>query len=167
MACCRYWPSESKKCSRCRREPGPQSGGSAIWALVGPTGVGKTTTVAKLAANYGLKLGLKVGLITLDTFRIAAAEQLKVYGQIMQLPIIVAGNSREYQRALDELSGCDLVMVDTVGRAPGDEGNLLELRSILAARSPNPKPPGLGLPHQGRGPGQGGPRPLASSTPRA
>ncbi len=122
-----------KKMLQVSTGPEPQAGGSAIWALVGPTGVGKTTTVAKLAANYGLKQGLKVGLITLDTFRIAAAEQLKVYGQIMQLPIIVAGNSREYQRALDELSGCELVVVDTVGRAPGDEGNLLELRSILAA----------------------------------
>lgn len=122
-----------KKLLRVAPEPRFGGGQAKVWALIGPTGVGKTTTVAKLAANFAMRAGLRVGLITLDTFRIAAAEQLKVYGQIMDLPTVVAASAREYERAVDELRGLDLLLVDTVGRAPGDADNLAELRAILAA----------------------------------
>jgi flagellar biosynthesis protein FlhF len=109
-----------------------KSGGPLVWALVGPTGVGKTTTIAKLAAYYAMKHRLKVGMITVDTFRMAAPEQLKVYGRIMDVPTCVASNPVELREAVDELSDCELILVDTVGRSPSDEENLVELASVLA-----------------------------------
>ena len=108
-------------------------GGPTVWALVGPTGVGKTTTVAKLAATFALRHRLKVGMITVDTYRMAAAEQLKVYGRIMEVPTLVASTPQELGRAVDELGHLDLILVDTVGRAPGDEESLDELKALLAA----------------------------------
>lgn len=104
-----------------------------VWALVGPTGVGKTTTVAKLAATFSLKHRLKVGLITLDTYRIAAQEQLMVYGRIMELPTKVAASGPEFAQAVDQMADLDLVLVDTVGRAHHDQENLEELEGVLAA----------------------------------
>ncbi len=113
--------------------PPRRSGGPSVWALVGPTGVGKTTTAAKLAATFALRHRLRVGMITVDTYRMAAAEQLKVYGRIMEVPTLVAADGAELKLALDELGECDLVLVDTVGRSPGDEDNLAELERILSA----------------------------------
>jgi flagellar biosynthesis protein FlhF len=109
-----------------------KSGGPVVWALVGPTGVGKTTTIAKLAARYALKHGLAVGMITVDTFRMAAPEQLKVYGRIMDIPTLVASTPDELREAVEELSDRELILVDTVGRSPADEENLVELASVLA-----------------------------------
>lgn len=109
-----------------------KSGGPLVWALVGPTGVGKTTTIAKLAACYAMKHRLKVGMITVDTFRMAAPEQLKVYGRIMDVPTCVASSPVELREAVEELSDCELILVDTVGRSPADEENLVELASVLA-----------------------------------
>jgi flagellar biosynthesis protein FlhF len=109
-----------------------KSGGPVVWALVGPTGVGKTTTIAKLAARYALKHGLTVGMITVDTFRMAAPEQLKVYGRIMDIPTKVASSPAELREAVEELSDRELILVDTVGRSPSDEENLVELASVLA-----------------------------------
>jgi flagellar biosynthesis protein FlhF len=103
-----------------------------IWTLVGPTGVGKTTTVAKLAALCALKLGMKVGLVTLDTFRIAATEQIKVYGRIMDLPTCVASNAGEFSEVLNNLREQDIILVDTVGRSPKDQDNMADLEAILA-----------------------------------
>ena len=108
-------------------------GGPAVWALVGPTGVGKTTTVAKLAATFALRHRLKVGMVTVDTYRMAAAEQLKVYGRIMEVPTLVAATPQDLAQAVDELGHLDLILVDTVGRAPGDEESLYELEDLLNA----------------------------------
>ncbi|MFH1035760.1 MAG: flagellar biosynthesis protein FlhF [Pseudomonadota bacterium] len=112
---------------------GPRLDGQrpAVWALVGPTGVGKTTTVAKLAATFSLKHRLRVGLITLDTFRIAAPEQLMVYGRIMDLPAKVAATAAEYAQAVEDLADRDMVLVDTVGRSQQDRENLAELKAVL------------------------------------
>ena len=108
-------------------------GGPTVWALVGPTGVGKTTTVAKLAATFALRHRLRVGMVTVDTFRMAAAQQLEVYGRIMEVPTLVAATTQDMAQAMQELSACDLILVDTAGRAPGDEENLAELEALLAA----------------------------------
>lgn len=107
-------------------------GGRAMWALVGPTGVGKTTTVAKLAASFSIKYGLKVGMITVDTFRIAAPQQLQIYGEIMDLPTVVAADAAELAEAAAAMADRDLILVDTVGRAPANREHLDDLQSVLA-----------------------------------
>lgn len=82
----------------------------------GPTGVGKTTTIAKLAAEYMLKERRKVGFITSDTYRIAAVDQLKTYANILNVPLEVVFSPKEVEQALDRLSNCDLILIDTAGR---------------------------------------------------
>lgn len=84
--------------------------------FIGPTGVGKTTTIAKIAANYVLEKGLRVGLIAADTYRIAAVEQLKTYASILNVPIEVVHDPNDMEAAKQKLSGCDVVLVDTAGR---------------------------------------------------
>lgn len=108
-----------------------------VIALVGPTGVGKTTTVAKLAATYKLRHGKKVGLITSDTYRIAAVEQLKTYAGIIGLPLKVANTPQEMAEAVETLGGCDIVVVDTAGRSQNDQRRLDELAEFAAAACPD------------------------------
>lgn len=100
-------------------------------ALVGPTGVGKTTTIAKLAANYRLKQKRNVGLITVDTYRIAAVEQLRTYAEIIDLPMQVVSTPREMRDAVQRLQGMDLILMDTAGRSPKDEIKIRELKAFL------------------------------------
>ena len=108
-----------------------------VVALVGPTGVGKTTTVAKLAANFKLVHGLRPGLVTVDTFRIAAVEQLRTYAEIIDLPLAVANSPAEMRKAIDSLGNVDLVLIDTAGRSPRDEVKIRELADFLAAAKPD------------------------------
>jgi flagellar biosynthesis protein FlhF len=108
-----------------------ESGRCKVVALVGPTGAGKTTTIAKLAANFKLRQKLRVGLVTLDTYRLAAVEQLRTYAEIIDLPLKVVGSPREMAAAVSELSNLDLVLLDTAGRSPRDELRVKELRSYL------------------------------------
>ncbi|MDN9010262.1 flagellar biosynthesis protein FlhF [Brevibacillus laterosporus] len=82
----------------------------------GPTGVGKTTTIAKLAAWHMLKEKRKVGFITADTYRIAAVEQLKTYANILNVPLEVVFSANEMENALDKMQGYDLIFIDTAGR---------------------------------------------------
>ena len=103
-----------------------------VVALVGATGVGKTTTIAKLAANFRLRDGIRMGLVTVDTYRIAAVEQLRTYAEIIDLPMKVVTSPREMRRALEELSGLDLVLIDTAGRSPRDELKIQELKGLFA-----------------------------------
>jgi len=107
-------------------------GHQKVVGLIGPTGVGKTTTIAKLAANFRIRDGVKMGLVTVDTYRIAAVEQLRTYAEIIDLPMKVVTSPQEMRRAIDELSGLDLVLVDTAGRSPQDDLKLHELRSLFA-----------------------------------
>ncbi|MDQ5988357.1 MAG: Flagellar biosynthesis protein FlhF [Syntrophus sp. SKADARSKE-3] len=107
-----------------------------VKAFIGPTGVGKTTTLAKLAAHYAIDRKLSVGLITTDTFRIAAAEQLKVYAKILDIPLHVASDRESFQRALGLYSGKDVVLVDTPGRSHHDRGSLDRLNHIVHAGAP-------------------------------
>lgn len=101
-------------------------------ALVGPTGVGKTTTIAKLAANFRLRDKRSVGLITVDTYRIAAVEQLRTYADIIDLPMEVVSTPREMRDAVRRLERLDLVLMDTAGRSPKDEIKIQELRAFLS-----------------------------------
>jgi flagellar biosynthesis protein FlhF len=101
-------------------------------ALVGPTGVGKTTTIAKLAANFHLRDQRRVGLITVDTYRIAAVDQLRTYADIIDLPMEVVSTPKEMRAAIDRLSDLDLILMDTAGRSPRDDVRIQELRAILA-----------------------------------
>lgn len=100
-------------------------------ALVGPTGVGKTTTLAKLAADYLMNHGSRVALITIDTYRIAAVEQLKVYGGIMDLPVEVVFNPKQLTDAFARHMDKDLILIDTSGRSPRDETSIRELETFL------------------------------------
>jgi flagellar biosynthesis protein FlhF len=105
--------------------------GPRVVALVGPTGVGKTTTVAKLAARCALQAGRRVGLITIDTFRIAAAEQLKKYAEIIGVPTHVAMDAAGFRSAVSDLADRQLVFVDTAGQSPKDEARLVELLELF------------------------------------
>lgn len=106
-------------------------------ALVGPTGVGKTTTIAKLAATYKLRHGKSVGLVTSDTYRIAAVEQLRTYADIISLPLKVALSPREIQAACESLASCDVILVDTAGRSQHDSPRLDELKQLISAAKPH------------------------------
>src|SRR5690606_26350105 len=97
----------------CSQPIRPVPGQRKVVALVGPTGVGKTTTIAKLAANFRLRDNIKMGLVTVDTYRIAAVEQLRTYAEIIDLPMQVVSTPKEMQQALDEMVGLDLVLIDT------------------------------------------------------
>lgn len=107
-----------------------------VVAVVGSTGTGKTTTVAKLAARLRLASGGRLGLISVDSYRIEAAEQLRAYADIINLPIRMATTPREIRRALDELAGVDIVLIDTAGRSPRDEQKMLDLQQILVEAAP-------------------------------
>ncbi len=92
-----------------------------VVALVGATGVGKTTTIAKLAARYTLKHGPhRVALITTDNYRVAAQEQLRSYARIMGIPMRIAGNADTLREALDSLADKDLILIDTAGMSQRD-----------------------------------------------
>lgn len=108
-----------------------------IVALVGPTGVGKTTTLAKLAAHMKLREGRSVGLITIDSYRIAAVEQLKTYAQIMQIPIIPVVSTQEMTAAIRQLASVDLILIDTAGRSQKDDPRIAELKDFLEAAAPD------------------------------
>ena len=106
-------------------------------ALVGPTGVGKTTTIAKLAANFRLRDKRRVGLITVDTYRIAAVEQLRTYADIIDLPMQVVATASEMRQAVRGMADLDLILLDTAGRSPKDEVKLQELAGVLEQAQPD------------------------------
>lgn len=114
-----------------------QASGPHVLVLIGPTGVGKTTTLAKLAANLKLKERHRVGLITLDTYRIAAVDQLKRYADIIGSPLKVVGTPDELRDAMAFMSNMDFVLIDTAGRSPNDVMKLGELKELLATIEPD------------------------------
>jgi flagellar biosynthesis protein FlhF len=111
--------------------------GPHVVALIGPTGVGKTTTIAKLAANLKLREKHRVGLITLDTYRIAAVDQLKKYADIIGSPLKVVSNAEDLSAALAGMQDFDFVLIDTAGRSPNDTMKLNELKSLLDVAEPD------------------------------
>ena len=106
-------------------------GNRHVVALVGPTGVGKTTTIAKLAAGFHLESKRRVGLLTIDTFRIAAVEQLRAYAEIMDLPMQVVEQPEQMRPALRQLGDVDLVLIDTAGRSPRADTRIDQLVELL------------------------------------
>jgi len=108
-----------------------------IIAMIGPTGVGKTTTIAKLAAQFKLRQKRSVGLITIDTYRIGAVDQLRTYAEIIDVPLKVVLTPRELQRAVGELGDTDFILIDTAGRSQRDVLKMNELRQFLNAVKPH------------------------------
>lgn len=92
-----------------------------IIMLLGPTGVGKTTTIVKLAGLFTINHGLKVGFINTDTYRVAAQEQLKAYAEIMELPICTVYSPEDVEDALVKMQDRDVVLIDTAGKSPVDK----------------------------------------------
>ena len=109
----------------------PEVQGKKIWAFIGPTGVGKTTTLAKIAAHFSLRFGKTITLITLDTYRIGGLEQLKTYARILRLPFEVAGDPDELKEIITRHRDQDLLLIDTAGRNPQNREQLEELKRFL------------------------------------
>jgi len=131
------WIGESIKIYQVPEKPG-RGGVVRIMALIGPTGVGKTTTIAKLAAIYGIENAgnrpLSVRMITIDAFRIGAKEQINNYGDIMEIPVSYIDNQRDLRREIDLYrEETDLILVDTIGRSPRDSVKLGEMKELLDA----------------------------------
>jgi len=105
--------------------------GKKIILFVGPTGVGKTTTLAKLAARLSLINNKTVGLITADTYRIAAVDQLKTYSEILGLPLKVIYEPEEVKDALNRYNDKDCILIDTAGRSHKSDELLQDLKGIL------------------------------------
>lgn len=116
---------------RCAPPIRPTPGRRQVVLVAGPTGVGKTTTIAKLAGHFRLREQIRVGLITVDNYRVGAVEQLQTYADILQLPLKVAANGDELRNAVDELDDVDLIFVDTAGRSPLDGAKMDELCQLV------------------------------------
>jgi len=130
----RYFQVLLKKMIGIRNEREIPKGTKKIVMLVGPTGVGKTTTLAKLAARFSfIEHRYKVGIITLDTYRIGALEQLFQYAKMMKLPFEDVVDTHDFQKALDNLSYCDLILIDTVGASQFDREKLEKISNFLNA----------------------------------
>jgi flagellar biosynthesis protein FlhF len=113
-----------------------------VMVLIGPTGVGKTTTIAKLAAIYGVggsgKPPLSVRMITIDAFRIGAKAQIEAYGNIMDLPVSYVEDYDDLKKIIAQYADdVDLILVDTIGKSPRDSVKLGEMKQLLDACGPS------------------------------
>lgn len=107
--------------------------GRVVVSLVGPTGVGKTTSIAKLAAHFA-EIGRPVSLITTDTFRVGAVEQLDTFARLIDAPLRIVYSRSDFVAALDASHDADVVLIDTPGVSPYDAAMLQELRSLVGYR---------------------------------
>ncbi len=113
----------------------PTPGRREIVTFVGPTGVGKTTTLAKIAGHFALREGRRIGIITIDNYRVGAVDQVRSYCEILEVPMRTAANATELRSAIDELADVDMILIDTAGKSPSDGSKLNELREILQVAS--------------------------------
>lgn len=129
----RYFQTILRKMVPIRLETMPNVGSKKVIMLVGPTGVGKTTSIAKLAARYSflLEKKYKVGLVVLDTYRIGAVEQLMQYARMMKLGIETVVDPPEFSSALESLKYCDCILIDTMGSSPYDKGKIEKIYECL------------------------------------
>ncbi len=111
----------------------PSQEGPRIVLFIGPTGVGKTTTIAKLAGRYCVEEKKKVALLTADTYRIAAAEQLRTYANILETPFRIIYTPEELQAAVDDYWDCDYIFIDTAGRSHQNTDQLEKMKEMVAA----------------------------------
>ncbi len=107
------------------------SSGPSVFTFLGPTGVGKTTTLAKLAAYLKIKRQIELGIISLDTYRIGAVDQLQTYANILEVPFNVAQSKTELTGALNDFRHCDAVLVDTTGRNYLNREHVRRLHSLF------------------------------------
>ncbi len=114
-----------------------KKGKTKVIALVGPTGSGKTSTLAKLAANSKFTVNKKVALISADTYRVSALEHLSTFAGFAQLPISAVYSPQELKATLTAHQDKDLIFIDTAGRSPRDEKHLLDLKSYMEAGQPD------------------------------
>lgn len=110
-----------------------EKGKKKIVFVIGPTGVGKTTTIAKLASELKLTKKLKIGLMTADTYRIAAVEQLRTYANILDIPLNVIYSKEELREGVKLLEDCDIIFVDTAGRSHKNKEQCDELMHLIEA----------------------------------
>lgn len=115
----------------------PQMRRSRVIALIGPTGSGKSTTAAKLALSDAAFGGSRVGLITMDTYKIGAFDQIQTYADLADLPLELVSDPREVYGALSRLEDCDVVIIDTPGRAPGATAAERVWREAVVAAVPD------------------------------
>ena len=129
----RYFQVLLRKMVPVRMENTPKPGAKKVIMLVGPTGVGKTTSIAKLAARYSymMEKKYKVGLIVLDTYRIGAVEQLMQYARMMKLGIETVVDPPEFASALNAMSYCDYILIDTMGSSPYDKEKITKIYECL------------------------------------
>ena len=111
----------------------PSEEGPRIVLFIGPTGVGKTTTIAKLAGRYCVEEKKKVALLTADTYRIAAAEQLRTYANILETPFRIIYTPEELQAAVDDYWDCDYIFIDTAGSSHQNTDQLEKMKEMVAA----------------------------------
>ena len=102
-----------------------------IFFFIGPTGVGKTTTIAKLASDMKLVKKAKIALLTADTYRVAAVEQLRTYASILDIPLDVIYSDEDLRDGIERLKECDLIFVDTAGRSHKNEEQCNELFHLI------------------------------------
>ncbi len=131
----RYFQTLLRKMVPVRLETVPSNRTKKVIMLVGPTGVGKTTSIAKLAARYSylMEKNYKVGLVVLDTYRIGAVEQLMQYARMMKLGIETVVDPPEFANALESLHYCDYILIDTMGSSPYDKEKIKKIYECLKA----------------------------------